>query len=115
MFTKVKPFWLLSILLILIIGSSGNAESLYDPKGASLFTDLKAQAIGDIVFILIEERTTTSSEAETDASKEIDIQGGLKVTGFFEDLLGFPNEIEPILESIKLAPDSADPAAWLFL
>ena len=101
--SRIKLIWLFCLLLIPLIGSNGSAESLYDPKGVNLFTDLKAQAIGDIVFILVEERTTTSSEAKTDGKKEIGIKGGLKVTGFFEDLLGFPNVIEPV-EDIDIDP-----------
>lgn len=91
------------MVFILCLGASANAESLYDPKGVNLITDLKARAIGDIVFIVVQETTTSTSEAKTDGSKQIDIKGGAKVTGFFEDLLGFPNVIEP-LESMKINP-----------
>ncbi len=100
---NTRIIFLLYILFILTLGTSGSAESLFDPAGVNLFTDLKAQTIGDILFILVNERTTTSSEASTDGSKAIGLQGGAKVTGFFEDLLGFPAVIEP-LESMNINP-----------
>ena len=103
---KTKLIFLLCLVFILCMGASGNAESLYDPKGVNIITDLKARAIGDIVFIVVEERTTTTSEANTGGSKQVDIKGGLQVKGFFEDLLGFPNVIEP-LESMKINPNEA--------
>jgi flagellar L-ring protein precursor FlgH len=80
----------------MLCGSVSRAESLFDAKGASLFVDLRAHTIGDIVFIVVNERTTTSSEAKTDGSKEVGFSGGLKVEGFFDSLLGFPSAIEPI-------------------
>jgi flagellar L-ring protein precursor FlgH len=100
---KAKMMLLLWVIFILAVGTSGSAESLFDPAGVNLFTDLKAQTIGDIVFIVVNERTTTSSEAATDGSKEIGLSGGLKVTGFFEDLLGLPAVIEP-LEALDIDP-----------
>lgn len=100
---RSKLILLMCSMLILLLGTSGSGESLYEPGGSSLFTDLKAQVIGDIVFILVEENTTSTSEAKTDGSKEISMKGGLKVTGFFEDLLGFPAVIEP-LESMDIDP-----------
>ena len=90
-------------ILVLILAGAVYADSLFDPAGVTLFTDFRAANIGDILFILIEERTITTSEAKTNAKKEIEITGGTKVTGFFEDLLGFPNVIEP-LEEIDIDP-----------
>jgi len=103
---KTKLIVLLSLLFTLCLAASVNADSLYDPKGVSIFVDLKARAIGDIVFITIQETTTSTSEAKTDGSKQIDIKGGAKVTGFFEDLLGFPGVIEP-LESMTINPNES--------
>ena len=84
---KTKLIFLLCLVSILWIVASASAESLYDPRGVSIFTDLKARAIGDIVFIVVQETTTSTSEAKTDGSKQIDIKGGAQVKGFFEDLL----------------------------
>ncbi len=100
---RVKLILLLTSVFVLMPGTPGRSESLYDPGGADIFTDLKAHQIGDIVFIVVEEKTTSTSEAQTDGGKEINMQGGAKVTGFFEDLLGFPAVIEP-LESMNINP-----------
>ncbi len=99
-----KRIWIVILAaFILMPGASGNAESLFDPKGVNLFTDLRAQTIGDIVFIVVSEAVSTSSEAKTDGSKEVAFKGGAKVEGFFEDLLGFPAVIEP-LKSMSIDP-----------
>ena len=104
MILKTRHILIVGIALtILLSGSSGNAESLFDPMGVNLFTDLRAQTIGDIVFIIVNERTSTSSEAKTDGSKEISLQGGLRVEGFFDSLLGFPSAIEP-LKNLDIDP-----------
>jgi flagellar L-ring protein precursor FlgH len=102
-YVKPKLILLMCSMLLMILGTSASGESLYDPSGANLFADLKAQTIGDILFILVEENTTSTSEAKTDGSKGINMQGGAKVTGFFETLLGLPEVIEP-LESLNVNP-----------
>lgn len=104
MMLKIKHIVAVAIAIpILMCGSSGNAESLFDARGVNLFTDLRAQVIGDIVFIAVNERTNASSSASTDGSKEIGLSGGLKVEGFFESLLGFPSVIEP-LKNLDIDP-----------
>jgi flagellar L-ring protein precursor FlgH len=100
---KTKMIWPGLVIFILLLGTSGYAESLFDPGGVDLFTDLRARTIGDIVFILVNERTTTSSEAATDGSKEVGFKGGVKVEGFFDALLDFPSVIEP-LKNLDIDP-----------
>ena len=50
-FVKPKLILIMCSMFLLIPGTSASGESLYDPSGVNLFTDLKAQTIGDIVFI----------------------------------------------------------------
>jgi flagellar L-ring protein precursor FlgH len=102
--TGMKLLFMIWVVLILMFGTSGSAESLFDPAGADLFTDLRARNIGDIVFIVVSEQTTSSSEAKTDGSKEVEIKGGLRVEGFFDELFGFPAAIEPI-KALDIDPE----------
>ncbi len=52
-------------------------QPLYDPQtGASLFTNLKAYGVGDVVTIVIRENTVASSTATTETENTQETKGG---------------------------------------
>jgi flagellar L-ring protein FlgH len=85
-------------LLMLIVIPSVSAESLFDPRGASLFKDHRARMVGDVVTIIVTESTTAQNEGTSDFQKKIGMSGGVRVEGFLDYL--FPGIFEP-MEPIK--------------
>jgi len=52
-------------------------QPLYDPEtGASLFTNLKAYGVGDVVTIVIRENAVASSNAKTQTNNKQETSGG---------------------------------------
>ncbi|HYE78522.1 MAG TPA: flagellar basal body L-ring protein FlgH [bacterium] len=96
---KVLP---LLCALLIAPAPAAMAENLFDPRGADLFTDLKARHVGDILTVLINESTRARRGARTEAEKSPEYSGGLNVTGFFDVILDLP-KIEP-LESLDIDP-----------
>lgn len=64
------------LIIPLIWTCAWSQQPLYETEnGASLFSDVKARRVGDIVTILIQENTTASSRANTDAGHEQELSG----------------------------------------
>ncbi|OCL25634.1 flagellar biosynthesis protein FlgH [Orenia metallireducens] len=66
-FIKGILFMLLSALLL--INNNVQATSLWNDNSESIFTDDKANQVGDLLTIIIKESTTASQQASTDASQ----------------------------------------------
>lgn len=67
------------MLASLIFGpEAAEAQSSFQPSAASLFADIRAHAVGDLVTILILEESTASSSARTSTDKagELTVEGG---------------------------------------
>ncbi|HEY3285231.1 MAG TPA: flagellar basal body L-ring protein FlgH, partial [Armatimonadota bacterium] len=64
--------------LTVLLGPACRADSLWKPKGGTLFGDVKARGVGDLVTVLISESATAQSKATTDLSKKstVDVTGG---------------------------------------
>ncbi|MCE5323113.1 flagellar basal body L-ring protein FlgH [bacterium] len=59
------------LALILVLGASACAESLWQPESAkSQYADKRASKVGDIVTVLIVETATSSQSASTNAKKD---------------------------------------------
>jgi flagellar L-ring protein precursor FlgH len=86
----------LSIVLILLFlalwviafASPAGADSLYAPAAGSLFTDLKARNVGDIVTVVVVEQTVTQHKADTAVAKDTKATAaeGSGLLRFFPDL-----------------------------
>ena len=55
--------------------------SLWNESSGSLFGDIKAKNIGDVVTITVVEQSTGSKQAATNTSRKSDLQGGFKFDG----------------------------------
>lgn len=75
---KTNPTAALLILLAGVLAAAGpcSAESLWKPNSRSLIADRRAQAQGDVVTIIIVERSATSHKAAHNADKKLDVSGG---------------------------------------
>lgn len=93
----------LFLALLLLLPSGGRAESLYDPKGAELFTATTARQVGDILTVLISESTRAERTVKTAVEKEPKYSGNARVEGFFDVLTGLRNVIEP-LKTLDIKP-----------
>lgn len=47
----------------------GNPGSLFDPKGKSMFTDNVARSVGDLLLVVVDERSLANFSASTQATK----------------------------------------------
>lgn len=70
-----------AVVLLLSAGLGAcraQADSLWKPSSGSLFSDVKARRVGDLVTVLISEAATSQQQATTNLSKKskIDIAGG---------------------------------------
>jgi len=91
----IRQFFLSLVLILLPLGAIAQ-EPLFDPTGgSSLFSDVKARRVGDIVTILIQENTVASSTADTDAGHEQEIKGseGRGALSFLP-LFGFGSKVK---------------------
>lgn len=107
--TKTIAIIIISILLILPLTTitAVQAESLFDARGVSLFKDLRARMVGDILTIIVIESTTASSKGNSKFAKKVDMDGGVKVEGFLDYLA--PKFFEPIwpLKDLEINPDES--------
>jgi flagellar L-ring protein precursor FlgH len=67
---------ILILVLACLAAAPCSSESLWQPNSRSLIGDRRAAAPGDIVTILIVERSTTSHKATHKADKKLDVSGG---------------------------------------
>lgn len=101
----------IGILFFIITAISGigsaNATSLFDQRGASLFTDHRARTLGDIVTILVIESTSAQNQGSSSFSKSIDMKGGVRIEGFLDYLFPPPKFFEPIepLKELDINPE----------
>ena len=93
-------------ILVLVIVPSVSAESLFDPRGASLFRDHRANMVGDVVTIIVTESTSAENEGKSEFEKKIGITGGVRVEGFLDYI--FPNFYHPLEPIKKMDIDPAD-------
>ena len=66
----------LVVLLACLAVAPCSSDSLWQPNSRSLIADRRAAAPGDIVTILIVQRSTTSHKATHKADKKLDVSGG---------------------------------------
>ncbi len=62
----------ISCVIILTFGAAAVADSLWTASAASMFTDLKAKQVGDLVTVLVSEASSSSLQASSDLSKGLD-------------------------------------------
>ncbi len=62
----------LTIILILICTGAALSDSLWTISSPSLFADIKAKQVGDLVTVVISEGAESSLKASTDLSKDLD-------------------------------------------
>ncbi len=72
---------------LILINVSVEATSLWDEKD-TLYTDKKANQVGDLITIIIQENTTASQQASTDASQSSQASVGAG-TGIFDFIKAF--------------------------
>lgn len=76
---KLFPMLLLGLVTVLIgllIADIGLAASLWQDGQGSIFTDTKAHRVGDLVTIIIVERTQASQSSETSTGKDTSVELG---------------------------------------
>jgi flagellar L-ring protein precursor FlgH len=61
---------LISIVLVIALGASVAAESLWTDKSKSLVADRKAKQVGDILTIIVAESAASTNSASTDVAKK---------------------------------------------
>lgn len=64
------------MMLFVAVAAPAMAGSLWDNASDSLFTDKKALYVGDIVTIVVSERTSATQKASTDITQEETMQSG---------------------------------------
>ena len=71
-----------------LCSAGGMAASLWSPNARSLIADRRASAPGDILTVLVVERSSTSHRAGHETEKKMDAAGGpgTGILGFFPDL-----------------------------
>ena len=65
------------LILLVLIAAPGHAASLWSQGGGSLFTDLRAARVGDLVTVLVTENSKSDRRAETNLKKESDNSLGI--------------------------------------
>ena len=71
--SRIVPILILPILL----AAPAHAASLWSQGGGSLFTDLRATQVGDVVTVLVTENSKSDRRAETNLKKESDNSLGI--------------------------------------
>lgn len=65
-----------SIIALALLASMAGAESLWSSKGGSMFQDIKAVKVGDIVTVLVMESAISTQKASTDLDRSSDFEVG---------------------------------------
>ena len=83
-----------TVLLILATVSSVSADSLWKPTSGSLFTDLKARQVGDLVTVLISESSASTLKAGSDFNKSVEHSNNAGIGPFLKLIpeIGFSSE-----------------------
>lgn len=97
--------FLILLLVALFSAPMARAESLFDPRGVSLFRDHRAHIVGDILTIIVIESTSATNKGSSKFEKKIDMKGGVKIEGFLDYLV--PDFFEPIepLKALDIDPE----------
>lgn len=101
--TRHLPAFLIVFLLGGMSSVAATAESLFDPAGGALLTNVTAREVGDILTVLIQEQTSASRTVGTEIEKEPKYSGGARVEGFFDIISGLNEVIEP-LKAVDIDP-----------
>ncbi|MEW6200737.1 MAG: flagellar basal body L-ring protein FlgH, partial [bacterium] len=74
----MKILWFAMGLIIsaIIFTSVAGAASLWDEHNGNLFADIKARYVGDVVTILVNERTDATQRSSTEMSQEEAMESG---------------------------------------
>jgi len=93
----------ITLVLVLMMGGSASATSLFDEDGCNLFTADLATEIGDLVTVLVTESVSASNRATTETEKGLTTDGQLSVEGFLQWVADLPPTITPI-EDLTFTP-----------
>jgi len=93
----------ITLVLVLMMGGSASATSLFDEDGCNLFTSDIATEIGDLVTVLVTESVSASNRATTETEKGLTTDGQLSVEGFLQWVADLPPTITPI-EDLTFTP-----------
>ncbi len=82
--------WGMAVAMVFLTLSGASGESLWR-DGASLFGDARPTAVGDIVTVVVSERTSVKDEAKTDLTKtnNSNLDDGVGLLGKLLSALGF--------------------------
>jgi flagellar L-ring protein precursor FlgH len=71
-------FWILLLLFFVLSTVSAGAASLAQLRSASMFSDIKAQSVGDLLTVLIDESAIAQNAVKTDVKKsgKFDLNAG---------------------------------------
>lgn len=83
-----------TIILILITLTSAFADSLWVSTSGSLFTDLKARKVGDLVTVLVSESSASTLTAGSDFDKSVEHSSDAGIGPFLKLIpeIGFSSE-----------------------
>jgi flagellar L-ring protein precursor FlgH len=72
------PRWAFPALIVVLCTANGsaNATSLWQLSSTSLIADRRAAQPGDLITILVSERSVASHQASHDTDKKLDVSGG---------------------------------------
>ena len=84
--------WLLIVFLVLSPASL-SAQSLWTDQARSLYPDVRARQVNDILTILIEENSSSDRKAHTDTKKDSSAEASLNK---FPKVLGLENNLKKL-------------------
>ena len=73
---RLGTFIVAAMLVAWFCGRRRPAVSLWDPNAGSMFADNKARRVGDLVTLIIVERSEASQAARTTTSKDAEVSIG---------------------------------------
>ncbi|MCD6379224.1 flagellar basal body L-ring protein FlgH [bacterium] len=71
-----KTFLLFILILFSVNGTSRSQQPLWNGSEGSLYSNLKAYRVGDVVTVIIQEQSTASSNAKTDTKVKNEFSAG---------------------------------------
>lgn len=74
---------------VLLLTTCAYANSLWPASGGSIFTDLKAHQVGDVVTVLVVESSSTSQQASTGYDKKLDHKNDAGVGSIIKNIPAF--------------------------
>lgn len=85
----VRRAFLCAVMIgFLIRGAGGSAGSLWSESSSSLFSDHKASKVGDLLTVIIVERSYATNKAQTDSGKgaSVGVEEGTGLLSFIPEL-----------------------------